>query len=129
MNTFMTSKGFECEVAENGEICLEKLVNNNYDLILMDNHMPIMDGVEATIAIRALTSSKAKIVILGCTADVFKETRERMVGSGVDYVISKPIDETELDDALYRFSDRLYQYKPGLREKRSRATTYGASSG
>ncbi|MYM58171.1 response regulator [Vibrio sp. OCN044] len=118
MNTFMTSKGFECEVAENGEICLEKLVNNNYDLILMDNHMPIMDGVEATIAIRALTSSKAKIVILGCTADVFKETRERMVGSGVDYVISKPIDETELDDALYRFSDRLYQYKPGLREKK-----------
>ena len=118
MNTFMTSKGFECEVAENGEICLEKLVNNNYDLILMDNHIPIMDGVEATIAIRALTSSKAKIVILGCTADVFKETRERMVGSGVDYVISKPIDETELDDALYRFSDRLYQYKPGLREKK-----------
>ncbi|MBU2895366.1 hybrid sensor histidine kinase/response regulator [Vibrio hepatarius] len=114
MNTFMTSKGFECEVAENGEICVEKIVNHNYDLILMDNHMPIMDGVEATIAIRALTSSKTKIVILGCTADVFKETRERMVGSGVDYVISKPIDETELDDALYRFSDRLYQYKPGL---------------
>lgn len=118
MNSFMTTKGFECEVAENGEICVQKMAYNNYDLILMDNHMPIMDGVEATIAIRSLTSSKANIVILGCTADVFKETRERMVNSGVDYVISKPIDETELDDALYRFYDRLYQYKPGLRDKK-----------
>ena len=83
-------------------------------MVLMDNHMPVMDGVEATSAIRSLPSSKSKILILGCTADVFKETRERMLGVGVDYIVSKPIDENELDDALYRYSERLYQYKPTL---------------
>ncbi|NOH62953.1 hybrid sensor histidine kinase/response regulator [Vibrio sp. RE88] len=114
INTFMSNKGFECEVVENGELAIHAIVNNEYDLILMDNHMPVMDGVEATSAIRSLPSSKSKILILGCTADVFKETRERMLGVGVDYIVSKPIDENELDDALYRYSERLYQYKPTL---------------
>ncbi|ARC92608.1 histidine kinase [Vibrio coralliilyticus] len=114
INTFMSNKGFECEVVENGELAIHAIANNEYDLILMDNHMPVMDGVEATSAIRSLPSSKSKILILGCTADVFKETRERMLGVGVDYIVSKPIDENELDDALYRYSERLYQYKPRL---------------
>ncbi|MCG9682722.1 ATP-binding protein [Vibrio sp. Isolate23] len=114
INTFMTNKGFECDVVENGELSIHAIASKEYDLVLMDNHMPVMDGVEATSAIRSLPSSKSKILILGCTADVFKETRERMLGVGVDYIVSKPIDENELDDALYQYSERLYQYKPML---------------
>ncbi|MFB9215013.1 hybrid sensor histidine kinase/response regulator [Vibrio sinaloensis] len=117
MTTFMTNKGFICECVENGELAVHAVVTGEYDLILMDNHMPIMDGVEATTAIRALHDSKAKILIFGCTADVFKDTRERMLGVGVDYIISKPIDETDLDDALFNHADKLYQYQPQLLNK------------
>ncbi|WP_076587101.1 hybrid sensor histidine kinase/response regulator [Vibrio ostreicida] len=112
IGTFMSNKGFKCDVVENGELAINSIANAEYDLVLMDNHMPVMDGVEATIAIRGLSSSKANILILGCTADVFRETRERMMSAGVDHIVAKPIDEHELDDALFRFSKRLYQYKP-----------------
>lgn len=114
LNTFMTNKGFVCECVENGELGVEAVARGEFDLILMDNHMPVMDGVEATTAIRSLAGERSKTLIFGCTADVFKETRERMVGAGVDYIISKPIDETELDDALLNYSDKLYQFKPQL---------------
>ncbi|WP_367986820.1 ATP-binding protein [Vibrio sp. NTOU-M3] len=112
LTTFMSNKGFTCECVENGELAVYQVVNNEYDLILMDNHMPVMDGVEAISAIRALNNPQSKILIFGCTADVFKETRERMLGSGADYIVAKPIDEAELDDALYRYAKKLYQFKP-----------------
>ncbi|WP_038176846.1 hybrid sensor histidine kinase/response regulator [Vibrio pacinii] len=111
LTTFMTNKGFSCDTVENGELSVHAIVNDNYDLVLMDNHMPVMDGVDATAAIRSLNSAKANVLIFGCTADVFKETRERMMGVGVDFIISKPIDEIELDDALMTYSDKLYQYR------------------
>ncbi|UPQ87079.1 hybrid sensor histidine kinase/response regulator [Vibrio sinaloensis] len=112
LSTFMTNKGFACDTVENGELGVHAVANDNYDLVLMDNHMPVMDGVDATAAIRSLNSAKANVLIFGCTADVFKDTRERMLGAGVDYIISKPIDEIELDDALMSYSDKLYQYRP-----------------
>lgn len=114
LNTFMTNKGFSCECVENGELAVHAIATGNYDLVLMDNHMPVMDGVEATTAIRRLPGSQRDILIFGCTADVFKDTRERMFGAGVNYIVSKPIDETELDDALLSHSDKLYQFKTEL---------------
>lgn len=117
ISTFMSNKGFECDCVENGEQAIEAISNDVYDLVLMDNHMPVMDGIEATTAIRKLDSSKSRVLIVGCTADVFKETRAHMKSAGVDFIIPKPIDETELDDALFAFADKLYQYKPNLRKK------------
>ncbi|MDC5703794.1 ATP-binding protein [Vibrio europaeus] len=114
LNTFMTNKGFSCECVENGELGVEAIAQGEFDLVLMDNHMPVMDGVEATTAIRSLADERSNMLIFGCTADVFKDTRERMLGAGVDYIISKPIDETELDDALITYSDKLYQFQPHL---------------
>ena len=114
LNTFMSNKGFECQCAENGELGLKAITQGEFDLVLMDNHMPVMDGVEATAAMRTLAADKANILILGCTADVFKDTRERMLGAGVDSIISKPIDEAELDDTLVRHLTKLYQFKPQL---------------
>ena len=108
----MSNKGFECDCVENGEQAIEAISNDVYDLVLMDNHMPVMDGIEATTAIRKLDSSKSRVLIVGCTADVFKETRAHMKSAGVDFIIPKPIDETELDDALFAFADTLYQYTP-----------------
>nr|WP_102305911.1 hybrid sensor histidine kinase/response regulator [Vibrio cyclitrophicus]PML00870.1 histidine kinase [Vibrio cyclitrophicus] len=110
IETFMSSKGFMCKSVENGELAIQAVVAEHFDLVLMDNHMPVMDGVESTTAIRALIGDVSSVLIFGCTADVFKETRERMLGAGVDYIVAKPIDERELDDALFRYSHKLYQF-------------------
>ncbi|MGF1694662.1 ATP-binding protein [Vibrio lamellibrachiae] len=110
IETFMKAKGFECDCVENGEQALQSVASTQYDLVLMDNHMPVMDGVEASSGIRSMSGASSQILIFGCTADVFKDTRERMLGAGVDYIISKPIDESELDDALYRYAGKLYQF-------------------
>lgn len=112
IETFMKNKGFDCVCVENGEQAIQAVACQKFDLILMDNHMPIMDGVESISGIRALSSPFNNILIFGCTADVFRETRERMLGVGADYIIAKPIDERELDDSLYRYAKKLYQYKP-----------------
>lgn len=128
LTTFMTNKGFACDCVENGELAVHAIVTGEYDLILMDNHMPVMDGVEATTAIRALHDSKANILIFGCTADVFKDTRERMLSVGVDYIVSKPIDESDLDDALFSYAEKLYQYKPRLLKSQSEQEAEGVEA-
>ncbi|HCG9202518.1 TPA: response regulator [Vibrio parahaemolyticus] len=111
METFLRAKGFECSSVENGQLAVNKIAVEPFDLILMDNHMPVLDGVGAISAIRSMSSAAKSVLIFGCTADVFKETQERMLGVGADYIIAKPIVESELDDALYRHADLLYQYQ------------------
>ncbi|HAS8147576.1 TPA: response regulator, partial [Vibrio vulnificus] len=90
IETFLRNKGFSCERVENGEQAIERVALHAFDLILMDNHMPVMDGIEAITAIRAMDSPCRHTLIFGCTADVFKETRERMLGVGADHIIAKP---------------------------------------
>ncbi|MDR9829684.1 ATP-binding protein [Vibrio sp. FNV 38] len=114
LEALMKGKGFEVFHAENGEIALERLNTDNYDLLLMDNHMPIMDGVQATRSIRQLESRNADVLILGCTADVFEETKQKMLSAGVDHIIAKPVKDKELDDALYFYAEKLRQYQAPL---------------
>lgn len=128
LTTFMANKGFVCDCVENGELAVHAIVTGEYDLVLMDNHMPVMDGVEATTAIRGLHDSKARVLIFGCTADVFKDTRERMLSAGVDYIVSKPIDDTDLDDALFSYAEKLYQYKPHLLKSQSQIESEGVEA-
>ncbi len=61
--------------------------------------------------IRSMDTSAKSVLIFGCTADVFKETQERMLDVGANHIIAKPIVESELDDALYRHASILYQYQ------------------
>lgn len=116
LETFMKNKGFECTCVENGALAIKAVKEGSYDLVLMDNHMPVKDGVEAIRGIRQLPETKSKVLIFGCTADVFKETHEQMLNAGADFIIAKPIDENELDDALYRHSTALYQYQTHYRK-------------
>ncbi len=111
IETFMKTKGFETVCVENGEQAIREITQQDFDLVLMDNHMPVMDGVESITAIRNLNTHKNSILVFGCTADVFQETRERMLYAGADYIIAKPIDERELDDALNNYAERLFQYQ------------------
>ncbi|ELV8626160.1 ATP-binding protein [Vibrio cidicii] len=111
LETFMRNKGFIPTCVENGQEALDLLPQQSFDLILMDNHMPVLDGIETIRAIRAMPTSINQVLIFGCTADVFKETRVCMCEAGATHIIAKPIVEKELDDALFRHADLLYQYR------------------
>ena len=70
VSTILKGAGYETELAENGQIALAKLEKADFDLIVMDNHMPVMTGVEAIKVIRSREDGKRFIPILSLTADV-----------------------------------------------------------
>lgn len=87
------------EVAENGAIAVEKAKQQSFDLILMDVKMPVMDGYEATRAIRAFNP---QIPILGLTANAISEQLEACRKAGMNDALTKPIDAGELMEKIGR---------------------------
>ena len=106
----LTQAGFTVEVAENGKIGLDKIQASkpgDYDLILMDIQMPVMDGYEATKAIRSLPDEKlAKIPIIAMTANAFKEDVDHSRNIGMQAHVAKPID---IDHLLITIHDVLLE--------------------
>ena len=94
--------GMLCDIAANGEECLERLEDADYDLVLLDKHMPVMDGIETLKAIRALGESLASMPVIACTADAMSGEREAMLELGFDDFVSKPIDIESLSIAVNR---------------------------
>ena len=86
----------QVEVAENGAIAVEKLKTGDFDIILMDIQMPVMNGYEATQKIRLLDDGQAHIPIIAMTANVMKEEVERCYKAGMNNFIGKPFDTVEL---------------------------------
>ena len=87
--------------ADNGEEALELVRATQPDIVLMDLHMPVMDGLEATQAIRAHGHTRrATVPVVALTADVFVETRERCAAAGVQDFLTKPVDTSELAACL-----------------------------
>ena len=99
--------GAVIETAENGKKALELFSCSEpeyYDLILMDVHMPVMDGYEATRQIRCLDRPDAlHIPILAMTANAFVEDKEECKRAGMDAHIAKPLDMKVLYSTINRF--------------------------
>ncbi|EGR1225103.1 ATP-binding protein [Vibrio parahaemolyticus] len=102
---FCEKLGHAVDVAENGLVAVEKARDNDYDLILMDNHMPEMNGVEATRFIREKLGIKT--LLFAYTADVFREAHDHFIAAGADHVLTKPLQRESFADALKQFSARL----------------------
>ncbi|KPM01838.1 histidine kinase [Vibrio splendidus] len=102
---FCEKLGHHVDLSENGKLAIERLKTNQYDLILMDNHMPEMNGVEATHYIR--DKLKLNTLIFAYTADVFREAHDSFLNAGVDHVLTKPLQQESFFDALQQFSSRL----------------------
>lgn len=84
------------DLVENGLMAVNAFKEGDYDLILMDCHMPELNGYEATRKIRKSGSEKGKTIpIVALTADAMKGAREKVLGSGMDDYVSKPIDADE----------------------------------
>ena len=103
--------GFLVDTAENGEVAVEKVKNSkpgNYDLVLMDVQIPVMNGHEATRQIRALDNpALAGITILAMTANAFDEDRKKALECGMNGFISKPIVIEELICTLQKNLDQV----------------------
>lgn len=84
------------DFAWNGKEVLEIMQDASYDLLLLDMHMPEMDGIETATQIRAGKVKQKDIPIIGLTADVFIETRDALLKAGVTHFLTKPIDIPQL---------------------------------
>src|SRR5499427_7571797 len=90
------------DTAENGEMAVEMVGKQNYELVLMDMQMPVMDGIAATRAIRA-NSQFGSLPIVAMTANAMASDRERCVEAGMNDHLAKPIDPDQLFGALLRW--------------------------
>ena len=95
-SVLLNKLGFECDTAEDGQEAVESARRSSYRIILMDIHLPRMDGLEATRLIRSETPSGGQPYIVAVTADASVEDRELYRSSGIDAVLAKPICLTSL---------------------------------
>lgn len=98
--------GFQVATACDGAEGLEAARSDLYDIILMDVQMPVMDGMSATRAIRALQSPAAATPIIGLTANVLASQKQAYLAAGMDDVVDKPINPTALLEAIVRAAMR-----------------------
>jgi signal transduction histidine kinase/CheY-like chemotaxis protein len=105
----LSDTGIEIDTVENGALAVAAFAEDpgRYDLILMDIHMPEMDGFRAAREIRALgVPGAAEIPIVAMTANVFREDIERCLEAGMNAHIGKPIDINDLLDKLHTYLDK-----------------------
>ena len=95
--------GYRAEGAEHGKEALDKLQksqNEPFDAVLMDIHMPVMDGFEASKAIRALQGKRAQIPIIALTGESLLEERRRAQEVGMNGFITKPASMEQISEML-----------------------------
>ena len=103
-STILNEMGCVVEIADNGQIAIEKVQASDYDVVLMDIQMPIMNGYEAAQAIRSLPEEKfKKIPIIAMTANAFDEDRQRAIESGMNGHLGKPIEIDKLRETLLKY--------------------------
>jgi signal transduction histidine kinase/CheY-like chemotaxis protein len=108
VEAMLTRLGCEVEVAEDGAAACTAAASGRYDMILMDCHMPVMDGFEATRQIRDDEAQRraARTPIVALTADALEGDRERCLAAGMDDYITKPVSSATLAGTVERWTGR-----------------------
>lgn len=99
--------GFVADVAGDGSEALNMVRNQEYTLILMDCQMPVMDGFEATKAIRALDRPISRVPIIAVTANVMEGQRDKCLAAGMNDYLPKPINKDVLRKAVDKWIPQL----------------------
>lgn len=92
--------GIEADAVVNGQLGVQAVTSTSYDVVLMDIQMPVMDGIEALRAIRALLPPEQRPRIVAVTAHAVSGTRERMLATGFDDFYNKPLSIAMLREAI-----------------------------
>jgi CheY-like chemotaxis protein len=100
LSLMLARMGYQAKFFDNGQKALQAVVEAEFDLVLMDIHMPVMDGLSATRAIRAMAWPKSQIPIIALTADVLQDAKDQAKAAGVSAFISKPIKPEELESVI-----------------------------
>ena len=98
---FLTPQGCEIAEATNGKEALDRLAQDEFDVVLMDIHMPVMDGKEAVQRLRAVDRWSA-LPVIALTADAMSGDREKYLALGMTDYVSKPVDQRELIAKLHQ---------------------------
>jgi signal transduction histidine kinase/CheY-like chemotaxis protein len=102
VRAFLKGSQFEIDDAENGAIAVNKFTSHEYDIVLMDMYMPLVDGYEATAAIRKweAESDRPRTPIIALTAAAMSGDREKSLDAGCDFHVTKPVSKAVLLDLL-----------------------------
>ncbi|MGF1621891.1 MAG: ATP-binding protein, partial [Rhodomicrobiaceae bacterium] len=129
---FLASLSPQFHEAENGRETLAALRENTFDIVLLDVHMPIMDGCETIKAIRASKESWRDIPVIALTADAMSGDKERYLALGMDDYVAKPIDQRELTTKIVTLLEQRKQpgggsgsQTPGEDERRNNSNRNG----
>ncbi|HDV5405977.1 TPA: transporter substrate-binding domain-containing protein [Vibrio cholerae] len=109
---FCRKYGLDVSWVTDGLQAIEELKIHDYDLVLMDNQLPYLDGVETTRTIKKVLH--LPVVVYACTADGLEETRQAFFHAGAEYVLVKPLKEQTLHKALEHFKHHHGQKNAGL---------------
>jgi PAS domain S-box-containing protein len=104
--------GCDAEVVENGALAVEAVTQSEFDIILMDCQMPVLDGFGAAAQIRDGEQGKKRIPIIAMTANAMQGDRERCLAAGMDDYVPKPVTLAELDATLRRWLPDRVAYNP-----------------
>ncbi|MBI4843770.1 MAG: response regulator [Nitrospirae bacterium] len=102
---FLQKSGYSVETAENGREVVEAFKKYNYDLILMDIQMPVMDGFEATKVIREIEKGGMRTPVIALTAHAMKGYREKCIENGMDDYLTKPLNRQVLIETIEKWID------------------------
>lgn len=110
----LAKAGYECVVAGNGHIALEALEKESFDLVLMDCHMPEMDGLTATRIIRQRLAENSlaqspRLPIIALTANAMRSDRDRCLDAGMSDYLSKPLDPHTLVTMIDSYLEQIHE--------------------
>lgn len=100
LQRLVEAMGHQARCCANGLLAVQSVQNGEVDLVLMDVHMPVMNGLEAAKAIRALPRPLGGLPIVGLTADGLPDTRAQALSAGMDAFLSKPVNRETLEEVL-----------------------------
>jgi signal transduction histidine kinase len=96
----LQSMGHQVSFAEDGQQALTQASQCDFDLVLMDIHMPVMDGLSSTRHIRALSGERGRVPIVALTADVMSDAADQAMAAGMNAFLSKPLQKTQLQAVM-----------------------------